>query len=263
MIKVMRMTVCLWLSSMTIQCNSQNLDYDLNNPNHRVRLSGELDEISGMTTLSDSIIAAVQDEKGRIYYLDARTGAVMYQIDFGKDGDFEGITYGQKMLYMLRSDGAIFRFDEKENIQEYQFKHSKHFDFEGLCFDGQNRRILVACKEHGDKDERDHFFIYSFSLESNRYEKKPAYKIKRNQVHKKFKPSGIAIHPNGNIYIVSSFSKTLLVLDVEGVILHIVQLNEQLFSQPEGVAFDTFGNLFISNEKQDRASDILRFNFLH
>ena len=159
----------------------------------------------------------------------------------------------------MRSDGTIFKVGKKKKSKEYKFKNDKNFDFEGLCLDQANDRLLVACKEHGDKDKQDYFFIYSFSLESKEYDKKPAFKIKRDEVHPNFKPSAISLHPNGNIYVLSSFSKTLLILSPEGSILNKVQLSENIFHQPEGIVFNASGDLFISNEKNGTTPNILRF----
>ena len=86
---------------------------------------------------------------------------------------------------------------------------------------------------------------------------------KKSKVHSKFKPSAIAIHPDGNIYVLSSFSKTLLVLSPDGFILNKVVLDEALFRQPEGITFNTKGDLFISNEKNKGAPTLLRFNYRH
>ncbi|MGL1884997.1 MAG: SdiA-regulated domain-containing protein [Reichenbachiella sp.] len=257
---MVQILLALLILSLTTECTDQKLIYNLNSPDQHLQLSAELNEISGMVMLSDSVIAAVQDEKGHIYYLNAYSGNTMDKIDFGKNGDYEGITYDQNHFYVLRSDGRISETNLKSKTQQYEFKHHKHFDFEGLCLDQLNNRLLVACKEHGEKEQRDDFFIYSFSLASKKYDKKPAYRIKRDLVHNKFKPSAIAVHPDGSIYILSSFSKTLLVLSVNGSILYNIQLSEQLFPQPEGITFNSHGDLFISNEKNNQMPTILKFN---
>jgi uncharacterized protein YjiK len=244
-------------------CTDQKFLYDLSFPEQRIELSDKLNEISGMELISDSIIASVQDEKALIYYLDADAGTILDELDFGKNADYEGIAHHKNHFFVLRSDGSLFKVGKKKTAKEYEFKHSKDFDFEGLCLDEHNNRLLVACKEHGDKDQRDHIFIYAFSLESKEYDKKPAFKIKRDDVHQNFKPSAIAIHPNGSIYVLSSFSKTLLVLAPDGSILNNIQLSEYIFHQPEGITFNSKGDLFISNEKHDTTPTILKFNKRH
>ena len=65
----------------------------------------------------------------------------------------------------------------------------------------------------------------------------------------KFNPSGLAIHPKtNNLYVIASKGKTIVVLSPEGKILHIEKLKKKLHTQPEGIAFDSDGVLFISNE---------------
>ncbi len=243
--------------------SGQKFLYNLNFPDHRIELSDKLNEISGMEMLSDSVITAIQDEKAHIFYLDSYSGEIIEQFDFGKNADYEGIAHYKKHFYVLRSDGNIFKVSPKKEAEEYKFKQGKGFDFEGLCLDQLNNRLLVACKMNGIKDKRDHFFIYSFSLESKEYEKKPAFRIKRDEVHKNFKPSAIAIHPNGNLYVLSSFSKTLLVLSANGSILNNIQLSNSIFQQPEGITFNSKGDLFISNEKKETAANILKFKKAH
>ena len=73
--------------------------------------------------------------------------------------------------------------------------------------------------------------------------------LKKEEIHPNFKPSAISIHPNGNIYILSSFSKTILVLNKNGDIKNKTQLNSYIYHQPEGICFDSKGNLIIANEK--------------
>ncbi|MFT7592371.1 MAG: hypothetical protein ACI9UJ_002306 [bacterium] len=210
--------------------------------------------------LSDSVVVAIQDEMAHIYYVDLQTGKILDQFDFGKNADFEGVAAHNQYFYVLRSDGTIFKVSQTSVTEQFKFKHNKHFDFEGMCLDESKNRLLVACKEHGDKDKRDHIFIYSFLLDSGTYDKKPSFKIKLEKVHKNFKPSGIAIHPNGNIYVISSFSKTLLVLSPNGDILNHEQLNEYIIHQPEGITFNSNGDLYVSNERTETSANILKFN---
>lgn len=247
---------------MASACSGQDFQYNLNKPTQQIELPKDLNEISGLEMISDTVLVAVQDEKANVYYLDVNTGKILDQFDFGKDADYEGIAHNKKHFYVLRSDGTLKKVHRNKEAKAYEFKGNKNFDFEGLCLDKSSNRLLVACKEHGDKDERDYFFIYSFSLESKKYDKKPLFKIKRDKVHKKFKPSGIAIHPNGDIYVLSSFSKTLLVLSEDGTIKNILDLKKSIFNQPEGISFNTAGDLFISNEKKDADPTLLKFNLI-
>ena len=250
--------VIVWVV-LVLGCNAKKFTYPLHLPDKNMELSSKLDEISGLEMLSDSVLAAVQDEKGRIYLLDANTGGIIDHFDFAHKGDYEGIAHRNNHFYVLRSDGTIFKAKQGKKTKEYAFKDNKNFDFEGLCVDAKNNRLLVACKTHGNKKKRDHFYIYGFSLETHEFEVEPVFKIKRDEVDSDFKPSGIAIHPKGSIYILSSYSKSLLVLSPKGRILNNVDLKESIFYQPEGITFNANGDLFISNEKNDQVPTVLKF----
>ena len=242
-------------------CSAQREFYKLSKPTKRVELTKELNEISGLDWIGKNTLVAVQDEKGIVFYIDANSGEILDELNFGKDGDYEGIAQYKKHFFVLRSDGTLFKVSRKKETKTYAFKNSKGFDFEGLCVDEENNRLLVACKEHGKSEKRDDIYIYSFSLEKNTFDKKPAFKISRAKVHPKFKASAIAIHPNGTIYILSSFSKTLLILSGSGEVLNVISLHKSLFNQPEGLTFNAENDLFISNEKKNDKPTLLRFNF--
>jgi hypothetical protein len=76
-----------------------------------------------------------------------------------------------------------------------------------------------------------------------------------------FKPSGIAVHPlDGEIYIISSVGKLLIILNREGKVQDVKELDPAIFRQPEGICFSPAGDMFISNEGQGGKGYILKFN---
>ena len=258
----MRNLVLILILFSFSNCNSQSnfLGYDLSKPSKFVKLPIALNEISGLTPFNNRTFLSVQDEKGIIYKINNRTGKVINKLPFGKKGDYEGIARVKRTSYVLRSDGTMIEVHDNKQKKAYEFKHHKNMDFEGLCYDRANNRLLVACKENLHKGTKKEVFIYSFDLADKKYKKKPFMHIDKKKVHKNFKPSGIAIHPNGSIYILSSFSKSLLVVDHKGKIIDKTQLNEYVFHQPEGITFDNKGRLFISNEKHKTYPTLLRFD---
>jgi uncharacterized protein YjiK len=63
-------------------------------------------------------------------------------------------------------------------------------------------------------------------------------------------------------YIVSSVNELLVVTDADFKVTAAYSLDHKLFLQPEGLAFDKKGNLYISNEGDEFAKGtILKFNF--
>jgi DNA-binding beta-propeller fold protein YncE len=73
----------------------------------------------------------------------------------------------------------------------------------------------------------------------------------------------LAIHPfTRDIYVIASVGKLLVVLNPEGKIKHVIKLPVSVFKQPEGIAFDSAGNLFITNEGRNGKGNILKFLYL-
>ncbi len=81
------------------------------------------------------------------------------------------------------------------------------------------------------------------------------------KVKRGFRPSGLAKNPvTGEWFLVSAVNKLLVVTDSNWKIKEACILNGNTFNQPEGIAFDKKGNLYISNEGDDLSQgNILRF----
>lgn len=260
MVRLLSYGILAMLLGLNACVTNQANTYKLHVPTEGFRLDSELNEISGLHYYSDSIILAVQDEEGILYYLNSNNGQIIDTYRFGKKGDYEGVTANKNDIYVLKSNGDITLIKrKKDKTKTYDFKNSKGFDFEGLCMDKENKRLLVACKTHGEKDKNDFIRIYEFSLQSMSYAKHPAFKIPKDKVSKLFSPSAIAIHPDGNIYLLSSTAKMLLILSSAGEILQKRPLFKDIFNQPEGITFAPNGDLFISNEKKNKYPTLLKF----
>jgi len=81
-------------------------------------------------------------------------------------------------------------------------------------------------------------------------------------IERRIQTSGIAIHPlTDYLYIVSSVSKTLVVLDERHQLHAAVHLDANLFEQPEGLTFSPKGHLYISNEGKNGLPNLLKFKF--
>ena len=247
------LSLCTFLA-----CTNNLIPSEKTMPSETIKLKKELNEISGLAWVSDDLIACVQDEKAHVYYLNPATGKIVDSYDFGHNGDFEGIAVKDNKTFILRSDGHILISKKKKKAKEYKFKNGKDFDFEGLCLDALNNRLLVACKEHGKKDKNKKVYLFGFSLDEKEYEKDPVFVLSRKHLGSNFKPSGIAMHENGDIYLLSSFSKSLAIISPKGAILKVIDLEPSMYHQPEGICFDGEGNLYISNEKRNSFPSLLK-----
>ncbi len=240
------------------------LKYNLNNPIHKYDLPQTLNEISGIKFINAETLACIQDEKGIVYFYNLSSESITQELKFEKKGDYEDLCLVKDDLYILRSDGDLFRIKDYQSadykVKKYDTRLSTKNDTEGLCYDTKNDRLLILCKEKAGikKKIKNKKAIYAFGLDDKKVKKKPEFTIKTEAVadlldkkHSKvnYKPAAIAIHPtNGMFYIIDSVEKTLTLLSTEGELISVHNLNIPELPQPEGLAFDTHGNMYIASE---------------
>jgi uncharacterized protein YjiK len=270
----------------------RSIEYNLSAPDKVYTLSASLREISGITELDQSTIACVQDEHGTIYIHDINTNQSIRKINFGGEGDYEGIARVDKSLYIQRSDERLTGI---ENFNSENYKKTVYEtkipgkDIEGLCYDKKNNRLLIVPKEISeDKPEnKGKRFIYGFDLASKKLVKDPVIKLDLKAVKKfavdnnikvpmkekhgkkkepdiEMRISEISINPvTGKLYALSGSERLLFVFDLNGNIEFLERLDKDLFPQAEGITFMQNGDMFISNEGKNSAATLLQFNFKH
>jgi uncharacterized protein YjiK len=247
--------------------------YQLNKPNRSWKLPAQLVEISGLSFIDNQRLACVQDEKGIIYIFNEGSGEVESEIVFGDNGDYEDIEIVENDAWVLKSNGMLLKVEEylKEDapvVKKFKTALSGKNDAEGLAYDPGSKSLLIACKENPFVDERDgkgFKSIYRFDLETRLLDPEPFLLINQDTIKYykgdlSFAPSGIAIQPGtGNIFILGSVGKLLLVLTAKGEMLAVIKLSPKTFRQPEGICFSPDGTLYISNEGAGREGTILKF----
>ena len=271
------------------------LPYQLTKPNATFELPHELVEISGLSLSScKTSICAVQDENGRVFKISKQDGIVEEKVDFWKNGDYEGIEVVDDQIYVVKSTGTIYEISnlgqENQSVNKYNTFLKKENDVEGLAYDAQNHALLIACKGMPGTGEsfeiaRLKKVIYSFDLHTKKLSQEPSFEISLHTIHQflktscfeknvekllsffqpdqnlTFNPSALAVHPlSGNIYVLSSSKKIIIVLNPKGEIIYINRLNKKVHRQPEGLAFDQDGTLYLSNEGKRGKACIYRFD---
>ena len=262
------------------------LRYDFDHPDDVFELPNRLKEISGLTFLEDGRLAAIEDERGRVYLIDPETARVVDQRNFGRKGDYEGIEAVGRSLYVLRSDGTLFHIPDVEAADWTARKIKTHLgpknDTEGLAYDPSLHRLLIVCKEHPGKGLKDAKAVYAFDIATGMLSETPAYSIDIARFNEHvadesssdwlrdlvkpvmdlsgFKPSGLAVHPlTGEIYVVSSVRRAVVVLSPTGEFHAVWRLPKKPFRQPEGIAFQGDGVLFLSTEGDGGPARIARY----
>ncbi len=277
------------------QCNVPEgpaIPYELGSPTEKHKLPKELVEISGLAYLKNDQLLTIQDERAEAFVYDLEDEKIKKKLDFGKDGDYEGIAFDGQDLYVVKTNGKIYTVEnawdkDKRDRYSVQTKLSHKNNPEGLAVVPGKPELLVACKgKAGDAPE--HVMqraIYSYDISSRTLHAEPKYIIDLEVLNKKiieqypqsvlqnmasargleeiFRPSGIAVHPiTKDVYIISTAGKLLVVLGQGGNIKMVKKLNRDVFKQPEGICFEPDGDLYISNEGRSGKGNILFFKYL-
>jgi uncharacterized protein YjiK len=262
--------------------------YAFQNPDASVVLPGILQEISGLSCVDSNTVICIQDEKGILFLYNLSEKKIIKQIKFYSDGDYEGIAKVQDTIYVLRSDGTIFEISDyiSDNFEVTLYSTDiPSKDNEGLCYDQENNRLLIACKEITGKGEltKDERYVFAFDLYAKKLVDEPSFSFNIKLLKKfasnknislplirepkgsgyvpdiKFQISGIAIHPiTKSMYLLSAVDYLLFVFEKDGNISTIIRLNAGLYNQPEGITFMENGDLLISNEGRGRGPGTLR-----
>lgn len=242
------------------------LRYDISKPNRKMEMLQNLKEISGLSFYKENQLACVNDEKGSVFIYDLQLQKVVETIDIGKNGDYEGIEVVDGEIFIMKSSGKIKGFrisDGSERKIDCSDKDVK--EYEGLSFHPQTQSLLLVTKEK-DKDKNDKKTIYAYSLTTEKFDKYLTINediVKGSDGKKTFAPSGLAVHPiTGELFVISSHGKKLLILSPEGEKNTLIELNAETFVQPEGICFTPNGDLYISSEGTDANGYILKFDYL-
>jgi len=248
-------------------------NYDLDNP-EKFFMPESLLEISGITFYKGKAdtIYAVQDEQGRLFRL---APGVKKQVNakFGKQGDYEDVAIVNEKVVILKSNGSLVIFPMADAIYE-EVDSAKEWksllpegEYEGMYGDELSQSVFVICKNCADDNSKNMVSGYIYHIGDSVYQT-GSFKIDVNEiksftgkVKRGFRPSAMAKNPvTSDWYIVSAVNKLLVVTDSNWKIKETCLLNGNTFNQPEGLAFDEKGNMYISNEGDDLSQgNILRF----
>ena len=266
--KIPCLLIVLLLLLTTIGCTQNQKvkslpGYDLTNPT-TFTMPAVLDEISGIAFKNGNAdtIYAEQDEEGKLFYFHLGDKEVSHT-KFAKKGDYEDVAVCNNYVIMLKSDGVFYTFPvagiynkDAGNVNE-QAGLLPEGEYESLYADESNSSLYVLCKNCSNDKSGETISGHVLQINAEgKLQLKNDFVINAKAVaaleaakNIRLKPSALAKHPvTKEWFIVSSVNKVLLVTDSSWKPLHLYKLNPALFTQPEGIAFDKAGNLYISNE---------------
>ena len=236
--------------------------YHLNKP-IKWTMPEDLLEISGIAFNNGNAdtVYAEQDEDGKVYYFHPGDKHIEHT-KFAKQGDYEDIAILSRQIFILKSNGKLYRFP-LDGIRRQKPVNVKEFknilpegEYEGLYADPSANQLLVLCKNCSVEKNSESNTVYLFSIKGDTLQAagQAALDVRRitrmaGKSKIKFKPSALAKSPvSGQWFVLSSFNKLLVVANAQWAVTAVYHLNPGVFLQPEGIAFDKAGNLYISNE---------------
>jgi uncharacterized protein YjiK len=241
-----------------------------------LKLDLKIKEISGVVwdNHKDEFIAH-NDEKGVIFYLDKNNAGIVKEFQFSTSkGDYEDIAIAKDNIYVLRSDGMLFRIVSDSSGNQKSFDLGKielpgSVDFETLYYDPERNALIMICK-NCSTDDKKVVSAYAYYPDSIGFVNKPIYSIDVEKVKElsprktsRFQPSAARIHPVlKKLFILSSASNQLVIADTAGNVEAVYMLAKNLFPQAEGLTFKTNGEMFISNEALSARAILLKFNYI-
>ncbi len=252
-----------WSEETLESMRGLNLDFDLLHPHRIIEMPDILREISGIAVAGEHTVLCIQDEIGAVFEYDLLEETITHSHRFTDVGDFEDLTIKGDTVYVLRSDGSIFRFNFKNyrgNSEKFVVP-TQSLDLEGLHYDPADNRFLMASKEPTQSGNPLFRPVYSFDpnnphsvkttmeididdIQAKLHENFPEFA--KEEVH--FYPSAIAVRPGtGEIYILSAKDRLLAIYDSNKLKV-VVPLSENAFYKPEGLDFMKNGDLLISSE---------------
>ena len=233
----------------------------------------ELKEISGLALTPDGRLLAHDDDVSRVYEIDPRRGVIIKSFTFGNGlrGDFEGITVAGKDIWVIKSNGKLYRFHEGENgtavpFATFDTKLGKECEFEGVAYDADSASLVLPCKNARGKGLDDELVVYKWKIglsDSAGITRVmiPVGEAVGDNKWKRFRTSDVTIEPGtGNYVLISSLEHGMIVMKRDGEVLSSRSLPGK-HHQAEGVAITKDSVLIISDEASSKPAAITLYKW--
>lgn len=236
--------------------------FNLSNPKV-IKLPEELDEISGIAYYpKDTSVFAIIDEDGLLFKIPLKNPKGFRQWSFDKKRDFEDIVLEDSIFYVLVSNGDVESVQFKGNAivtakSNFSDESKKVNEFEAMYKEKDTSRLIILCKTCEDDPKKSFSSVaYNYQDSAKSYALYKTFDMtpleSKLNVDKHLKASAAAINPvTGDIYIISSVQKLLVVTDKDGEFKDLYKLDPTIYKQPEGIAFTPEGDMIISNESAE------------
>ena len=215
---------------------------------------------------TDGSLLALQDEAGDVFQIDAESGDVQRRVRFAGKGDFEALTMDSSRALLFRSDGRVYsgaipETGDEVDAERHDIEIHGSCDLESADVRPGSDELWIGCKESpGKKLGRTRAF-YVVTLSDLRDTKRKVEAqlsvslsppIDPNDGSSMrlglFKPSGMAFLDHNRFLLVSSVYPTLFEFHTDGRLLNAWGLPKDILPQPEGIAVDSEGRVYVASE---------------
>jgi uncharacterized protein YjiK len=220
----------------------------------------ELNEISGLALTSRGTVLTHDDNVGRVYEIDPKTGILLKSFSLlgNPKGDFEAITIAGDYVYLMESDGKIFKFQEGADGKQvpyttYDTGLGEQCEFESFAYEADSSRFVMVCKKFMDKKAPHALVMFHIpaplgNLSGISTLRIPIEEAVGKNHWKNLHPSDINIDPfTGDYVIVASREKALIEVTPDGDVVRSEPLPGE-HRQPEGIAVTKDSLLLVSDE---------------
>ena len=228
------------------------------------KLPRRLAEISGLAMTMDRRLLAHNDEKGVVYEIDYRQGAIVKAFQLADMAtpvadDFEGIATVDDQVYLVTSAGRLYECGEGADGESVLFTSyatgvGRDCEIEGLAYEESQRALLLMCKGSRRADLEGQLVVYHWSIDEKQLLEDahiaiPVIEFSRHIGGKKFQPSGIERHPvSGNYFVVAARQGAIAEITPGGQVVAAKQFTAQWHRQAEGITFAADGALIVADE---------------
>jgi len=223
-------------------------------------MPANLKEISGLAVTPRGTVFTHDDNVGRVSEIDPRTGVLVKAFALAglQKGDFEAITIVGSDIYLLDSNGKLFKFKEGADGQQvpfsiYNTKLGKICEFESLAYEADSSRLVMVCKRFKNKSEPHELRIYRLPLPLGNPSTfssihVPIEQLRGKNKWKNFRPSDVNIDPfTGDYIIVSAREQAYIEVTPDGDVVKSEPLPGD-HRQAEGIAITKDSLLLVSDE---------------
>ena len=229
-------------------------------PKAEWRLPARLAEVSALAMTNDQRLFAVDDERAIVYQIDYDDGRLVKAFALGSEPlreDFEGLAIIDRQFFLLTSDARLFMAAEGEDGERMPFTVSDtglgdECEFEGLAAD-EDGDLLLLCKNVRKGAAIDVVSVFRWRPAEQHTVGRvplPVKAIREALGKRRFRPSGIALHPRREaLVIVAARERALVEVAVSGELLNAVLLpGEKRHRQTEGIEFTARGDVILADE---------------